>query len=330
MTHDPINAINSDFLYSKSSDCIKRALHGRGTEDPSLSGDLGRRLFGERPSANLTEYQLWASIALELLGKAALARHHPCLVVDLRRQDSILAAVGISSRPNGESIKIEMIKTISAKEVYARLRAIIPDYDDDAYEICATTAEDRNAELHSAASPFSPMKPDWEERYWRACEIILNDIDRTFIQWFGGTNADEALQLIEEAKDARKRKQDEVAVKIDRARQNFSKLSDVDRIRIAEEIRGKDLRTILKDFSKTYEMAWEVSCPSCEGRSFMAGNETVSSIMEATDVIDGQIRRVKNFGRVFAPSEFICTTCGLKLADSDEIRSARMFETHQE
>ena len=330
MTHNPLDTIKFDFLYSKSSDCIKRALHRRRTGDPSLSAGLNRRLFGEKPFENFTEYQLWASIALELLGKAALAKHHPCLVVDTRSPDSIFAAAGIDSKADGKNIKIEKIRTLSASEAYKRLRSIIPKYDDDAYDLCITTAGGRNAELHSAASPFNHMKPDWEERYWRTTEIILEHIGRTFTQWFGQKNAKDALKVIEEAKNARKKKQDEVAVRIERSRQNFGKLSDVERNRFTEEIENKDLRIVLKDFSKTYEMAWKVSCPSCGNISFMAGKETASSIMDSTELMDGKFRRVRNFIRVFAPYEFICFACSLKLVDSDEIRSANMFETYSE
>lgn len=330
MTHNPLDTIKFDFLYNKSSDCITRALHRRGTGDPSLSADISRRLFGEKPLENLTEYQLWASIALELLGKAALAYHHPCLVVDTRSAESIFAAAGISSKADGTNIKIEEIRTLSASEVYKRLKSIVPSYNEDAYDLCITTAGGRNAELHSAASPFNRMKPDWEERYWRTSEIILDHIGRTFTQWFGQSNAKEALMVIEEAKDTRRKKQDEVAAKIERARQSFKEPKDFKRSQISEKIMDKDLQNVMKYFSKTYEMAWEVSCPSCENISFMAGKETVSSIMDSTELVDGKLRRVGNFCRVFAPHEFTCPSCNLKLADSDEIRSARMFETHRE
>lgn len=330
MTLNPLDTIKFDFLYNKSSDCIKRALHRRGTGDPSLSAGVGRRLFGEKPLENFTEYQLWASIALELLGKAALARHHPCLVVDPRSSESMLAAAGIDSKTGGKSIKMEEIRTLAATEVYKRLKFIVPGYDDDAYDLCVITAGGRNAELHSAASPFSRMDPSWEERYWHTSEIILGHIGRTFNQWFGQKNVNEALKVIQDAKDTRKKKQDKVAVKIERAKQKFKKFSREKRDRIANKIRDVDLPNVLKSFSKNYEKAWEVSCPSCGNRSFMVGKETVSSIMDSTDVVNGRIVRVKSFGKVFAPHEFICSACNLKLSDSDEIRSANMFETYKE
>ncbi|HWK32608.1 MAG TPA: hypothetical protein VNR51_02870, partial [Hyphomicrobium sp.] len=56
-------AISGDALHAKSKVYIGRA--------------LARKAHGD-----LEEYQLWSSLALELLGKAALARKHPSLVVD--------------------------------------------------------------------------------------------------------------------------------------------------------------------------------------------------------------------------------------------------------
>jgi hypothetical protein len=42
-----------------------------------------QRAFRAKQANDLDEYQLWASLALELLGKAVLASIHPSLVVDL-------------------------------------------------------------------------------------------------------------------------------------------------------------------------------------------------------------------------------------------------------
>lgn len=56
-------AIDGDALHAKSKVYIGRA--------------LSRKADGD-----LDEYQLWASLAIELLGKSALAKRHPSLVVD--------------------------------------------------------------------------------------------------------------------------------------------------------------------------------------------------------------------------------------------------------
>lgn len=334
MTMDPLNIIKFDFLYSKSSDCIKLALHRRSTESPH-PGERGLRdLFGQEKAVNHTEYQLWASIAMELLGKAALAKQHPCFVADPRGPDSMLAAAGLGSRLDGTSIEMGRIKTISATEVYRRLKGLVPGYDEDAHDFCSAIAASRNAELHTAASPTFHLEPrlgpDWEGKYWNTCEIILSHIGYSFDNWLGEENAEEAIRVIDKTSKAREKKQGDVATRIAMARQEYDKLNETRRSEIENELNSIDLNTIHNRFTRTYEKVWEVICPSCESRSFMAGIETASSLMDTTEVVDGEIRRVKHFGRIFAPYEFVCPACDLKLSDTDEIRFANMYETYQE
>jgi hypothetical protein len=70
-------AISGEALHAKSKVYIGRALARKGSSD-------------------LDEYRLWASLALELLGKAALARKHPSLVVDPTHWQSMFVAAGIN------------------------------------------------------------------------------------------------------------------------------------------------------------------------------------------------------------------------------------------
>ena len=334
MTMDPLNIIKFDFLYSKSSDCIKLALHRRSTESPH-PGERGLRdLFGQEKAVNHTEYQLWAAIAMELLGKAAIAKQHPCFVVDPSGPDSMLAAAGLGSRLDGTSIKMDGIKTISAKEVYRRLKGLVPGYDEDAHDFCSAIAACRNAELHTAASPTFHLEPglglDWEGKYWNTCEIILSHIGYSFDNWLGEENAAEAFRMIDDASKVREEKKAEVTIRIAMAREKFNELEEARRVTIKNEVNNIDLNTVPNRFTRTYEKVWEVICPSCENRSFMAGIETALSFMETTDVVDGEIIPVKHFGRVFAPYEFVCPACDLKLSDTDEIRFANMYKTYQE
>ena len=63
-------ALERDALYAKSQVYIRRGLRAQGEKDTE-------------------EYQLWASLALELLGKAALAKVHPALVADPTHYQSL-------------------------------------------------------------------------------------------------------------------------------------------------------------------------------------------------------------------------------------------------
>ena len=81
-------ALSHEALYNKSKLYIKRGLQAKHNKN------------GE-------EYQLWASLALELLAKFSLSSIHPSLIADPTHQNSIFAACCVKSSSD--------IKTIPAK-----------------------------------------------------------------------------------------------------------------------------------------------------------------------------------------------------------------------
>lgn len=176
MVEDVFIAINSDALHTKSKIYIGRA--------------MSRKAAGD-----LDEYQLWASLALELLGKATLARQHPSLVVDPTHWPSIFVAAGINVTTD--------VKTITAKTLFERLVHFVPRFDQVIQKFCQDIAERRNAELHSADLPFRTMRLDaWEARYWHACDTILSKMGSSLEHWLGATDAKAPRELLEEAAKA--------------------------------------------------------------------------------------------------------------------------------
>lgn len=99
------------------------------------------KALARKEAEELDEYQLWASLALELLGKAALAKIHPSLIVDPTHFESLFAASCINLSTD--------IKTITAKTLFERLRHIIPAFDESVKKFCTGISLRRNAELHS-------------------------------------------------------------------------------------------------------------------------------------------------------------------------------------
>jgi hypothetical protein len=148
MSDDVFIAINGDALHAKSKIYIGRALIRKGAGDHD-------------------EYQLWASLALELLGKAALARKHPSLIVDPNHWQSMFVAAGINVTTD--------VKTITAKTLFERLVHLVPKFDKTIQKFWQDIAERRNAELHSADLPFRAMRLEaWEARYWHASDTVLH------------------------------------------------------------------------------------------------------------------------------------------------------------
>jgi hypothetical protein len=176
MPDDVFIAINGDALHAKSKVYVGRALARKGAGD-------------------LDEYQLWASLALELLGKAALARKHPSLVVDPTHWQSMFVAAGINVTTD--------VKTITAKTLFERLAHLVPRFDKTVQKFCQDIAERRNAELHSADLPFRTMRLEgWEARYWHACDTILHHMGSSLEHWLGAGGAKAPRQLLDEAAQA--------------------------------------------------------------------------------------------------------------------------------
>src|SRR5688500_1411823 len=97
MTFQPITAFDFSALLGKSKAYIGRALRAKN-------------------AGELDEYQLWASLSLELLGKAALAHINPALVADPKETGSLLAACGIVTKQD--------VKSIPAHTLFDRLKHI--------------------------------------------------------------------------------------------------------------------------------------------------------------------------------------------------------------
>lgn len=106
---DLLPALGSDQLYAKSQAYITRALHRKG-------------------SGELDEYQLWASLALELLGKAALSSIHPSLIVDPTHYPSLFAAARVNFTTD--------VKTIGAHTLFERLRHLSARFDERVRGFC--------------------------------------------------------------------------------------------------------------------------------------------------------------------------------------------------
>jgi hypothetical protein len=138
-------------LWSKAKVFMNRAM------DP----DAGR---------SFDEQAMWATIALELLGKAALARVSPLLIAELTDEGvNLLIATGLIDGP-------ARFTSISASMVFKRCqRAFKPFSTADAQAMASA----RNEYLHGPANGFSTLKPEtWWPRYWALASVLVNAQDK--------------------------------------------------------------------------------------------------------------------------------------------------------
>jgi hypothetical protein len=297
MTDGVFIAINSDALHAKSKVYIGRALT-RKVED------------------NLDEYQLWASLALELLGKSALARKHACLVVDPLHWQSLFVSAGVNVTSD--------VKTITAKTLFERLTHLVPRFDKSVQKFCLDIAERRNAELHSADLPFRTMRLEaWEARYWHACDTILRHVESSLEDWLGAADSAAPRRLLAEAAAAL-----EAAVKlrVQAAKEAFLALKKAERERLQAEADGRDPEQQRALFPDRYDEIWIQACPACGCRAFMTGEQTGEDVTKEAD----QFGIWEIVEREFVGEEFKCPACELTLVGSEELDAAGIDYIHED
>jgi hypothetical protein len=300
MTYKSNPALLPEALYSKSQVYIKRALRAKEAGD-------------------LEEYQLWASLALELLGKATLAHVHPALVADPNHAPSLFAAC---NRPISADIK-----TITAKTLFERLGHIAKDFDTRLQKFCDQMALRRNSELHSGESPFSGMQPDvWEKGFWHAVQVLLSAQERTLEVWLG---AEDALAPKAIIADAVRAIEFAVSSRIDKTKEDFVRNNPDPRrreqtVKDSEKLKFWQYNDQLDQSIDGYEPA---ECPACGSRAMLAG---VLIYEEAIDECNPEDPMTELVEQVYSVEEFFCPTCGLHLRGKQEIEAAGLPDEFME
>lgn len=295
-------ALTQDALHAKSQLYIRRGLRAQ-----SEGGN--------------EEYQLWASLSLELLGKAALAKVHPALVADPRDSASIFAACG-------RQISADL-KTIGAHTLFERLSHIEKAFDTRHQMFCKQMALRRNAELHSGESPFSGMSAEvWEREFWGAVELVLKMQNESLESWLGVENAKAPAKIIEQAEEALTWA---VQNRIARCKEDFQKSHQEPKKRAQVIAESKALKwwEHTEQFRGPMDGCGEQECPACSSQGFLAGGLWHEEVSDDSDPDDPMVEFVD---KIFAAEEFFCPICGLHLFGTKEVAAANLPDefTHSE
>ena len=294
-------ALQRDALYAKSQVYIGRGLRAQAAKDNE-------------------EYQLWASLALELLGKAALAKVHPALVADPTHYQSLFAACGRQLSPD--------IKTITAKTLFERLSHVEKKFDSRHQKFCEQMALRRNAELHSGESPFSGMSAEtWEREFWGAVEIVLGMQDESLESWLGAEDSKSPTKIIEQAEEAI---QWGVKHRISRCKEDFEKKYQDPKRR--QETIDESEKLTWNDY--TWDGRERATCPACFSSGFLGGalwNEEVidtepGSVDYSPDGEDYIEMPSETVEKTFKVEAFVCPVCSLHLYGTKEIAAAEVPE----
>lgn len=236
-------------------------------------------------------FPFWASLALELLARAALAKTSPVLLADASDADGrhLLHALGLEPK-----VKTYVPKSITASDVLTRCEQIVPAFTKDIESFCRGFTNKRNEELHSGGSPFLEVPTQsWLPRYFEASKVLLA---------FQGLKLDDFVGA-EEAKAAEVMLQavaDEAAKNVQK---QISAYAEVWKSKKADEQEQQSKQ------AEKQAQPWRghvVRCPACGSPALLTGEE----VKQQPPVLEGEEIVVRS---VLLPTKFECTACGLEI-----------------
>lgn len=207
------------------------------------------------------ERALWAALALELLGKAALARVSPALIAVPNEEGvNLLIASGLVQGT-------ARFVSIPAKTLVLRCsRAFKPFNEKHAMAIVNA----RNEYLHGARPGFTDLPEEaWWPRYWAQAVILVNAMDREIEDFVGRKHtATVEASLAKNAKNIEHR----VEMRISRAKQRLAlHESGTLPAKLAEEWSRP------ADLSAGFVYSTTHTCPACEGQGLLEGDEVIDA-----------------------------------------------------
>lgn len=273
---------------------------------------FAERGIDHRDAGRFGEFQLWAILALELLGKAALAHIHPALVADPQDFDALLNAVGHHKKDD--------YRTVTFKTTFSRCGRVVSGFDKVCEDFCMQMAMRRNAELHSGETPFADMIVDaWQPRFWYCCKLLVTAQGKQLADLVGPTEAASAERIIADASAALGVA---IAARIERCRKEF--LS-----RFPEAVREQAVQAS-RLTAKTYRRDDEepCGCPACGCTGTLFGTRDEERTLEPSSYHGDGEPWMWWCEVTYLAEAFDCRTCGLSLNGYEELEAAQVETTY--
>jgi hypothetical protein len=263
------------------------------------------RAIQTRDSGDYAGFQLWAAITLELLGKAALSRIHPSLIVDPTDPKGLLVASGYATHLD--------YRTITAKTLFERLHSLVnvKRFDKATKDFCMNLANLRNAELHSGELPFDGVRLEtWLPKFWDTCVMLIEFQDKTLEDFIVPSEAAAAREIIADRTAAlRKAVESRIQKCIWQIKRKY----------------GQHVPSVLADQQKFLRSDEEehVRCPACGAYGTVEGVSVWEG--DAEDDPDEPWMQCKTVE--YEVEYFECDVCGLVLNTYEEVTLAGLDES---
>jgi predicted RNA-binding Zn-ribbon protein involved in translation (DUF1610 family) len=244
------------------------------------------------------DFGLWSSLALELLGRAALSRIHPALNADPKQETNLFYALGLPS--------VDQPRSIPAHSVSARLDRFIGDFGKKPHgALFDYMILQRNIELHTGEVAFANTNPDtWLPNFYATCKILCQSMGKTLADFLGDEVGAKAEKIVAAfAKGQEKAVKD----KLSQHRKNFESKSAEERAVLAAEAERLSNRQHRSSVGTAVR-----DCPACGSKGVLKGE----FIREHAPIFEAGELLIEN---EYLAADFRCPACGLHLKSIDEI-----------
>lgn len=273
------------------------------------------RALDEGPDQSFDEQALWASLALELLGKSTLSRVSPALIADPSESgNNLLVAAGLveSSGP---------VTSVRASTIWSRCQRAFKPFDE---RRAKKIADARNEYLHGGALGFLTSPPNtWWPEFWSLVNPLVTAQDRTLEELLGEERAEEARRHLERNTQ---NIEHSVTALMEAARRGLDRFS-------RGELSSTELRIWKARKPRlAYEYSYEgdAPCPVCSAEGRVWGEEVDDVRIEVEEILGAPDSETLDYciGTVWTEA-FWCSTCHLMIEGAQYIDVAGIDQSFE-
>jgi len=220
-----------------------------------------------------SERAFWGAASLELLGKAALARHSPTLLAD--PADGNFSAVLLAAA--GVIDPVSSPRTIPAKALWARIERASNQFRKSEAEKIASA---RNEYLHGTGDDFfSRLPPErWWGRFWHQFGLIAEAANRTIEDLLPASAISDVERLIATESDAILQ---QAQSRIDAAKVRYRAIQTGG---VTEAAREEHKR--IEARVGRYLYSADLDCPACGNSGQVSGDDVLFTEVEYPSTVD--------------------------------------------
>jgi len=267
------------------------------------------RAMDDDESRSFDEQSLWASLALELLAKAALARVSPLLIAEPTEDGTnLLIASGLVK---GDA----RFTSVRAKTLFTRCQKAFKPFN---LTEATAIANARNEYLHSSGVGFAAIPPQaWWPRFWAQTAILIAALDKD-VEDLVGTDRERVVinHLEQNAKNVEHRTE----MLIERAKQRLAQYrAGTLPAKVAAEWKpGLDRSAALRHHQLE-------ACPACGSNGLLEGDEVSNTEVEWEQIGEDDFDPIVTLS--VDATYFSCSTCQLVLDNYDLVEQAGLSTT---